>query len=495
MKIAVLHFVHETVTFLPNETTVDDFLYEGSPASGEALLAIDGKSYMGGFVTVAREHENVELVGIESPLPPKTGISGSGWVTNEAFERFVGKMVEQLIEQGPFDGVFMSLHGAMAVTGIARPEAELAHRVREAVGKSAVIAATFDPHGNEDSAFLQHADLAFTVKYYPHYDAYLQGERAARTLIRAIKGDFTPTHASRKVPIISPTVLQWTGSPAWMTLINRALTWEAREPDLYINIFFSFPWADVPDAGMFVQVTTNDNVQLANHVVDEISKTIWRKKEELLSSTDIVRVPVAVGEAVHACNEGIYPVVIADHSDRSGHATWILAEAVAQNVSHFLFATIADADALDQVQELGLQVGSPFEFEVGGRVDPSAGSPILIKGSVLYVPALQGRDAGKLPFVVVQFGRENTLIVSRYLKQVKEYTELSKYGIDTSAYKVFVIKSRVHFRQSFEDSGFAKKIIVAEPDEPFLGTTKLDGLNYKNLTLSEFYPYGNVTFD
>jgi Protein of unknown function (DUF1485). len=38
IRIAVLHFSHETVTFLKNDTTLDDFIYPGSPASGEALL-------------------------------------------------------------------------------------------------------------------------------------------------------------------------------------------------------------------------------------------------------------------------------------------------------------------------------------------------------------------------------------------------------------------------------------------------------------------------
>src|SRR5678816_4382998 len=82
IRIAVLNFVHETVTFLPNDTTYDDFIYKGSPAKGEALLSWDQRSYMGGFVKVAREHDGVELVGIESPLWPKTG-TGSGWITED----------------------------------------------------------------------------------------------------------------------------------------------------------------------------------------------------------------------------------------------------------------------------------------------------------------------------------------------------------------------------------------------------------------------------
>jgi hypothetical protein len=58
---------------LPNDTTFDDFVHDGSPARDEALLAWESRSYMGGFVKVAREPAGVELVGIESPLRPRTG--------------------------------------------------------------------------------------------------------------------------------------------------------------------------------------------------------------------------------------------------------------------------------------------------------------------------------------------------------------------------------------------------------------------------------------
>src|SRR3974390_2555170 len=271
IRIAVLHFAHETVTFLRNDTTLSDFIYPGSPVGGEALLKAYPKSYMGGFVKMAREFDGVELVGIESPLWPKTN-TGSGWVTGEAFETFVAKMIAEIEAQKPFDGVYLCLHGAMAARGVARPAAELARRVRNAVGPKAFIAATFDPHGNEDDAFLAHADMAFTVKYFPHYDAYLQGERAARTLVRAIKGDYKPVHVTRKVPIISPTVVQWTGASPWMDLVQRALTWEARAPDTVVNVYFGFPWSDVPDAGMTIQAITNGDAAAAQQIADDMAQ-------------------------------------------------------------------------------------------------------------------------------------------------------------------------------------------------------------------------------
>ena len=116
IRIAVLNFAHETVTFLPNDTTLADFVYDGSPAKGEALLAWEPRSYMGGFVKVAREHEGVELVGIESPLWPKTG-TGSGWITQEAYEHFLGRQIAELKGGGKWDGVYLALHGAMGVRG------------------------------------------------------------------------------------------------------------------------------------------------------------------------------------------------------------------------------------------------------------------------------------------------------------------------------------------------------------------------------------------
>jgi microcystin degradation protein MlrC len=488
IRIAVLYFVHETVTFLRNDTTLDDFVYEGSPAKGEALLAHEPKSYMGGFVKVAREFDGVELVGIESPLFPKTG-TGSGWITREAYETFVGRMIEEIAATGPYDGVYLSLHGAMGVRGVPRPEADLARRVRAVVGSKAFIVGTFDPHGNEDEEFLRQADMAFTVKYFPHYDSHLQGERAARMLVRAIRGDYKPATVTQRVPIISPTVLQWTGASPWMDLVQRALTWEAREPDVYVNFFFGFPFADVPDVGMTFQVMTNGDPGLARRVADDMAAAAWRQRKALIGSTKVHTIPEGVALAKQAMASDATPVVLADHSDRSGSATWILKEVIEQDLSDVLIATIADATAIDALKAEGVKVGDPFDMKVGGLVDESAGAPVRVQGTVLNV--VEGR--GQL-WVVVKFGRGNVLVLSRYLVQVMEPGSLGAFGLDVSAFKAFAIKSRVHFRRGFDDSGFAKTILLVEPVEPFLGTVRLEGLPYQNVDLKKFYPYGDPQF-
>jgi len=152
VRIAVLNFVHETVTFLPNDTALDDFVHDGSPARGEALLAWEPRSCMGGFVKVARELAGGELVGIESPLWPRTG-TGSGWITTEAYEHFLGRMLAELEDGGRWHGVYLALHGAMGVRGVARPEADIARRVREVVGRDAFKSRVHFRRGFDDSGF------------------------------------------------------------------------------------------------------------------------------------------------------------------------------------------------------------------------------------------------------------------------------------------------------------------------------------------------------
>jgi microcystin degradation protein MlrC len=488
IRIAVLHFAHETVTFLKNDTTLSDFTYPGSPAKGEALLKAYPKSYMGGFVKMAREFEGVELVGIESPLWPKTYM-GSGWVTADAFETLVGRMIEGLKAEGPFDGVYLSLHGAMAVRGIARPEAELARRVRGAAGPKTFIAATFDLHGNEDDEFLKHADMGFAVKYFPHYDEYLQGERAARMLVRMIRGDYKPAHVTRKVPILTATVRMWTGASPWADLIQRALTWEAREVDVYVNVFFGFPFADVPDVGITIQTMTNGNAGLAEKIANDIADLAWRRREALLSSTKIHSIAEGVALAKAAIANGETPVVLADHSDRSGSATFLLKEIVAQDLSQVLIATIADANTIAKLKAGGARAGDAFDMEVGGLVDDSAGQPVRIQGTILKAVERHGQF-----WAVIQFGRDNVLILSTYLVQMMEPFSLGSLGLDIHAFKVFAIKSRVHFRRGFDDNGFAKTILLVEPDEPFLGTVHLDALPYRNVDLKRYYPYGDPKY-
>ena len=277
-----------------------------------------------------------------------------------------------------------------------------------------------------------------------------------------------------KVPIISPTVVQWTGASPWMDLVQRALTWEAREPDAYVNVYFGFPWSDVPDVGMTIQVITNGDAELARRIADDMARFAWRRREALLTSTKVHTIPDGVALAKQAVAAGETPVVLADHSDRSGYATWLLREIIAQGLSNTLIATVADAAAIDALG--GAKAGDAFDMAIGGLADPSAGDPVRIAGTVLHVIERHGQL-----WIAAGFGDGNVLVISPYLVQIMEPSTLAEIGLDLGAFQVIAIKSRVHFRRGFDDSGFAKTILLVEPTEPFLGTVRLDALAYRNV--------------
>ncbi len=487
IRIAVVMFQHETTTFLPNETIISNFIYDGSPAKGDVLLNNPG---INGFVRVAEREKDIELVGIESPLWPLSG-SGSGIITKKTFEHFSKRIISHIKKQNNFDGIYLALHGAMAVQGIPRPEAELACRIRNIVGPSAFIVGTFDPHGNEDEQFFNCADLAFTAKYYPHYDTQLQGERAAHTLIRAIRGDYNPVQSVQKVPILTPTVSQWSGKSPWMDLIQRALIWESREADVFVNLFYGYPWSDVPDIGMTIEVITNGDAELAQKISQDMASTAWNFRERLVNSAIIHPVDQGVSLAKQAVKNGQGPVILADYSDRSGNATWALAEVVRQDLSDTVIATLMDKNLIEKLLENGVKKGDKFDQKVGGYADQSAGNPVHITGKILSVIR---NDAEEKTRISIMFGRNNVLILSPYLVQVQEPQTIRDASINPDKYKIIIVKSRVHFRRGFDSNGYAKTILIVEPPHPFLGTVHLNALTYKNVDIKKFYPYGNVTY-
>jgi microcystin degradation protein MlrC len=146
IRLGVATFSHETCTFCPQPTGIAEWEFYGPPVRGSEVLRAGG--YIRGFADAAREYGGVELVGISSPRDAKGGSSGS-WVTAEAFDKYTAGMAEDLNKAGQLDGLYLALHGAMAVTGVPKPEAEIVRRLRKAVGQIPIFI-TLDLHANED---------------------------------------------------------------------------------------------------------------------------------------------------------------------------------------------------------------------------------------------------------------------------------------------------------------------------------------------------------
>jgi microcystin degradation protein MlrC len=487
LRLAIATFSHETCTFCPGgDTEIEDWTRLRQPARGAALLAEGG--YIRGFVTRSREYGPVELIGLESPLGVFGGSSRS-WNSTRTFEHFLDRMLADLEAALPVDGVFLALHGAMAVRGVPRPEAEIARRVRQVLGPDVPIVATFDLHGNEDAEFLRWADMAFTTKRYPHYDAYEQGERAARMLVRLARGEYRVTSATRKPPVITATVLQWTGQSPSMDIMERARRWEAREPDALVSVFYGFPWADVPDVGAAVMVMTNDDQALADSIADDMADFIWRVREEFAAGT-FPAPAEAVRRAGMALESGRSPVVIGDYSDRSGDATHVLSELVRQGVGGTLVGTIRDEHVLAALAERGAHAGDRFAMDVGGFAGPASGSPVRVEGTLRYFG-----EWGRFERVAaVAFGDGNVVVITPALVQITHPDQLAFGPVDPRSYDVFVVKSRVHFRRGFDETGFARTVIIADAPGPFLGTTALDALEYQHAPIDRLYPFGEASW-
>lgn len=58
-------------------------------------------------------------------------------------------------------------------------------------------------------------------------------------------------------------------------------------------------------------------------------------------------------------------MVLADHSDRSGPATWILQQVIAQGLCDVLLATIADRTTVEAMRAKGMKAGDPFDMDIG----------------------------------------------------------------------------------------------------------------------------------
>ena len=481
-KVAVATFSHETCTFCPGgDVEVEDWLQVSPPLKGDDLLRDGG--YIGGFTRMARDYGDMELVGLSSPMGVFGGSSRS-WNTEETFNHFLDLMIQDLEAAMPVDGVYLALHGAMAVRNVPRPEAEIARRFREVVGPDVPIAASFDLHGNEDAEFLKHADFAFTTKRYPHYDAAIQGGRAARALHMTMSGDYTPTTATRRPGIITATVLQWTGASPSMDIMERARRWEAREEDAFVSVFYGYPWSDVPDVGATIEVMTNGDQALADEIADDMNEYFWRVRESF--AVGAYPLPGEAARQVRrAVAAGAVPVAVGDHSDRPGDATHILRAFQAAGIGRVLYGTITSPATLEALETAGAVAGDPFDMEIGGFT-PSGGEPVRVQGTLTYFD--EGFSYDKV--AVVEFGNGNVVILTPTYEQVTDPGRFRFAPIDLEDFDVIVVKSRVHFRRGFDETGFAKTIIVVEAPGPFVGTTFLDALPYEHADLSVLYPYG-----
>src|SRR5260370_15327708 len=162
-------------------------------------------------------------------------------------------MLAELEAGRRWHGVYLALHGAMGVRGVARPEADIARRVREVVGRDAFVAGTFRSAWQRGRRVPEPGRLRVLRQILPALRQLPAGRARGSHADPRNPRRLHPRHRDGQGadPDRDGAAVDWR-----FTVDGRRparLIWEAREPDLYMNVFFGFPFADVSDVGMTVQ--------------------------------------------------------------------------------------------------------------------------------------------------------------------------------------------------------------------------------------------------
>lgn len=472
VRIAVASFAMETCTFCPRPTDIEHFEYYGQPYTGDDVLR-NGRDARG-FVHAAKEYQDVEVIGVYAVRDPLGGSMGS-WVTKRAFDKYTTEIVERLAAVPDLDAVYLPLHGGMAVEGVARPEAELVKRIKQKLG-DIPIAVTLDLHANEDAALAEQADIVLMVKRFPHYDFALMGERAARLLIRTVRGAYDPIMEVRRPNIAFATVYGGTHQGVPRDMMERARRWENRRQDVFVSVGMGFPFADVPDVGMSVFVLTNGDRELAAEVADDMTSYIQSRREEF--EYDIPKLAPGVDKGLAYLEQGAGPLVLANLSDRLGDATHILHELIKRDQENFVVATIADEKAIELIKNRHA-VSDEVVVEIGGHTSNLAGAPVVINGEIAFIGEYEIGGSAPSDLIALTFGDNNWVLLTPTRYQVTTRSILDHAGVPVEEMDVFVVKSRNHFRRGFMETGLAKHAVVI--DAPGHGPADIGQLKYQNL--------------
>jgi len=488
-KVAVADFSHETLTFCPEPTDLKAW-EEGTIKYGPETLNTEGegKTYISGFKDAFENQEDFELVGILDAGWPKTTGYGS-WVSTEAFDVIIGRIVSRLGELRQIDGVYLSLHGAMAVTNVPRPEAEIVRRVRKVVGDVPIMV-TFDLHANEDVEMAHAADAVFVLKTYPHLDSHIMGRRAGECMIKTLRGEFKPTMAYRKCKVVSASVFQASEFPPMKHVYDRCREWESKGV-FSASVAPGFAYADVPDLGASVFVVTNDDHELAEKCAQDIHDLMWSLRDELTRKLPGAKDGVA--EVMSLVKSGTKPIVIAYHDERLGDGTHVVRELMDQGAVNWCSTGLADPKALHTMAEKN-KVGDTVEFTMGGWLHEMSGKPIHVKGRIKYLGPLEWIETGPMGrgairkqdiIAMLDLGENRHLVVTERLFAPMSADPLKAMGLNMDSLDIVEIKSRVHHK-AYWDTWSAKDFPV---DPPGLGPANLALLDYKHLAW-DLYPIG-----
>jgi len=322
LRIAYGRIFHEANAHSPLRTARGDFERMHHLAGAE-LAAVTGlrrselagylaHAELTGFVQAARLAGNVDTVPLQSSLAVP-----SGPLTRDCFDWLCDTMIDALRAAGPVDGVYLALHGSMQVDGMTRaPEALLLERVRRVVGDEVKIAVSFDLHANLSAGLIEPVDILIAYRSNPHWDLAPTGFRAGNRLIRALRGQCTPVHAWRKLPMVlgGGTTIHFLNPMRRVFAAMRRLEDDPRV--LSASLFMVHPYTTAEKLGWAAHVCTDGDAALAERLADQLADTLWAVRDE--QPPRMRSVAEALDEVAHRRWPRLGPVSLVDVDDIVG---------------------------------------------------------------------------------------------------------------------------------------------------------------------------------
>ena len=484
-RVAVGGFQHETNTFAPLPTGLEEFTTPGAwpgLTTGEAVIeALIGLNIpLGGFIDEADDFELVPLVW--------TAAEPSSYVGDEAFDHITGLIVDRLVAAGDIDGVYLDLHGAMVTESHDDGEAEILRRVREVTGDDMPVAVSLDLHGNMSRAFFDRASVTTIYRTYPHVDMAETGARARKMLREELQRGAPFAKAWRQLDYIIPIQAQSTMRQPGERLYGMLSELEGGGVSS-ADFVFGFPPADVPDCGCSVFVYGSDQAAV-DMAADEMLAALQAAEDEL--HNPLIPAPEAVEQAKQLSSGSDKPVIIADPQDNpgaggTGDTTGILSALIDADAADAVIGMLWDPDTSAKAHEVG--VGGEFEASIGGRYPQVGTGPVNVRVRVEAIsdgafdftgPMYGGAHArlGAMAALRVLKGSEGvTVVVGSNRTQNADQAIFTHIGINPPEQRIVCVKSAVHFLADYEP--IAETVIFV--DSPGSNPCQLDAIPYSRL--------------
>lgn len=476
MKIGIAGLMHETHTFLPHKTGIDQFGIH----RGKDMIATyrNRNSSIGGFIRVC-ERAGVELV----PIVIASG-GCSGLVEDAVYQQIAGEICTGFREiADELDGILLALHGAMVTETIQAPETKLLQELRQVVGDKLPIMVALDLHGNLNHQILDVATAIFGYHSSPHTDSGETGERTAKALLDYLSGETTPTTSMSKPGLVIPSVFSATTVSPAQDIMDRVRYWMQQPSVIDVSFFFGFAWSDVEQLGAAAVAITDDDQGLAQTITEDLSALAWSLRRQLTQGDHIYSVAKGVAVAIEKARSTTKPIVLLDHSDRLNDTTFVLKELLAQGAQNACHPLLHDPEAAKTCQEAG--VGGEVELMVGSKSSPLAGGPVHLRGTVLWVgektyiatgPMRKGARTNHGLTAIVQAEGVWLQLTSRRGSLI-DTDPIVQFGWQPQDFSIIVTKSKTHFRAVYEEVG--EEIIIV--DAPAYSPVDLSAFEYRNV--------------